>query len=185
MLSRMERCSRVLMHFTRTPHRAIAPIRASMTPDMMTNREMTEYMCAQGYANDTQCHLRGMTRSPSRVRDEQMWLALKLSQNAVVLQSDEMVKYMYQANDGCARARAFKRSGAPVIPLWMKERTRWRFKGMYRFDAPAIAEQHRVMKRGQPYVTDRYRVGVRVTDELWLPRAQAGMGIDTSQPHAR
>ena len=145
---------------------------------------MTSCMCTLGYANDYQCHLRGMRYSPHNVDDRQLWLALKLKQNALFCgapgRPTHMVRYYYRANDGGLRARAFKALGASVIPLWMNMGRRWHFMGMYRFDTPPLAEVHRVTKRKRPYVTDHSRVGVRVTPELWITPSTAGdTGGDT------
>ena len=78
----------------------------------MTNREMTLHMREHGYANDLQCHLRGMTRAPGRVSNAQLWLALNRKQNALMLPVEQRPQPKPKKGSG-AKAWA---SPAQVLP---------------------------------------------------------------------
>ena len=128
-------------------------------------------MTDAGYANDLQCHLRGMTHKESTVTDDRLWLALKASQNLVIDSaslSDVTYWYKHETVESRSRSRSFKdhQAGGRVVPLWVKfGRKGWRFLGMYTFLPPTV-ESHRVTKWGMLSDTNRSRIGIRVTRDL-------------------
>ena len=137
----------------------------------LTNTEMTDLMVSNGYANDSQSHLRGMMQKKMKVSDDRLWLALKESQNFILDANSMDLKYQFAIEDGGERSIAFKRHipGARLVPVWMKRKqSGWCFMGRYVFLEP-VKEMHMVMKRGELYVTDHYRICVKHDDEITIP----------------
>jgi hypothetical protein len=124
---------------------------------------MVAEMAGEGFARDTQCFLRG---NRTLVPDDQLWVAIKEGQNAILSEADMSVDFYFALTDGTKRTKDFKihavGSRAPIV-LWMKRRqtNKWHKLGKYTL-GPIRDEHHDVIKRGKPYHTAIARRATRV-----------------------